>query len=185
MMSKPLFAAGLALFLSSCGGAPAAKDGNATAATSAASTTTAAGSFHAEDACATLPKEKVAQVTGLQVTGAELSRVTPAAQGTASFSQCTYSFAGGASLDFFARQSPIDDNTPDAIQRTKQAQTEMMGGKIVDVPGLGTAAFTVDKMHQLHVFIGGSRYIYFMSATPPAGKPIEEVELALARAVAG
>jgi len=180
-MSKPLFAtASLTLLLASCGGVPASGGGNATA-TTAAATTAATGSFIADNACAILPKEKVASITGLQVTDAALSRVTPATADTAGFSQCSYSFTGGGSLDFFARQSPVDDNTPEAIQRTR----DNMGGKPVDVPGLGTAAFSIEQMHQLHVFLGGNRYFYFMSMNPPAGKPVAELELALARAVAG
>ncbi|MEP9358202.1 hypothetical protein [Sphingomonas sp. KR3-1] len=170
---------GAALLLAGCGGAPAG--GNGSTATAPGATGAIASAFDAANACAILPKEKVAQVTGLAVTDAALSRVNPATAGTASFSQCTYSLAGGGSIDFFARQSPIDDNTPDAIQRTRQS----VGANPVDVPGLGTAAFSVEAMHQLHVFIGGDKYIYFMSMHPPAGKPIGAVEQALARAVIG
>jgi hypothetical protein len=180
-MSKSLhMLTGSALLLASCNGQ---QPGNGTTASPAAASTTAG--FNAADACATLPKEKVAALTGLQVSEATLSRVTPATSDSAAFSQCSYSFAGGGTLDFFARQSPIDDNTPEAIQRTRQGMTDNMGAKTSDVAGLGEAAFAVDQMHQLHIFFAGNRYIYFMTASPPAGKPVLELEKALARAVIG
>jgi hypothetical protein len=181
-MPKPLWMLTATLMLASCGGTPAGKDGNTAAPEATPATAT---SFNAEDACALLPKEKVAEVTGLKVDSATLSRVIPATADTAGFSSCSYGFAGGGSLDFFARKSPVADNTPEAIQRTKQGMIDNLGAKPVDVPGLGAAAFSVEQMHQLHVFIGGDRYIYFVSAAPPAGKPIGEIELALARAVIG
>lgn len=183
-MPKLFWTLAATLTLAGCDGAPTAKDRNAATA-QATPASAAASSFNPADACATLPKEKVAAIVGTPVTSAALSRVTPATADTAGYSNCTYGFAGGATLDFFARQSPIDDDTPEAIQRTKQAMIENMGAKPVDVPGLGTAAFSIAQMHQLHVFIGGNRYIYFMSPAPPAGKPIAEAELALAKAVIG
>lgn len=179
-MLKHLIAAGAGLALASCGsGAPT---GNAAA---PAETQAASGGFNALDACATLPREKVAEIAGAKVESATLSRVTPGTAGTAAFSQCSYAFAGGATLDFFARQSPVDDNTPDAIQRTKQGMIDNLGAKPVDIAGLGTAAFSVEQMHQLHVFWNGNRYLYFMSMNPPAGRPVAEVERALAKAVTG
>lgn len=181
-MPKPLWMLTATLILAGCGGAPSGTgDGN----TATPAKPTTPGAFNAADACATLPKEKVAAITGLKVENAALSRVSPATGTTAGFSTCTYSFAGGGSLDLFARQSPVDDNTPTAIQQTRQSMIDNMGAKPVDVPGLGVAAFSVEQMHQLHVFIGGNKYIYFMSMSPPAGKPIAEIELALAEALAG
>jgi len=183
-MSKPLWMLTATLMLAGCGATPAGKEGN-TAAPTVMLLNDKVPAFDATDACALLPKEKVAAITGTKVDSATLSRVTPGTAETASFSNCTYSFAGGGTLDFFARQSPVDDNTPEAIQRTKQGLIENMGAKLTDVPGLGAAAFSAEQMHQLHVFIGGNRYIYFMSPAPPAGKPIGEAERALARAVIG
>lgn len=180
-MLKQLLAAGTALLLAGCGGGTPAGDDNAGAPAEAK----AAGSFSALDACATLPKEKVAEIAGVKVESATLSRATPGTDATAAFSQCGYAFADGATLDFFARQSPIDDNTPEAIQRTRQGMIDNLGATPVDVPGLGTAAFRIEQMHQLHVFWNGNRYIYFMSMRPPAGKPIAEIEQALAKAVTG
>lgn len=176
-MPKPLWMLIATFMLTACGGTPTAEDGNATAPAATPATST----FNATDACALLPKEKVAAIAGLAVESATLSRVTPGTAETAGFSQCSYSFAGGGSLDFFARQSPFDDNTPAAIQQTRQS----VGANPKDIPGLGTAAFSVEAMHQLHVFVAGNRYIYFMSMNPPAGKPIAALELALAKAVIG
>ncbi|MDG2535603.1 hypothetical protein P6144_18220 [Sphingomonas sp. HITSZ_GF] len=186
-MSKPVWMfTATALLLSGCGGAPAG-GGNAAApeATPAASTAAAASDFDATNACAILPADKVTAVTGLKVDSANLGTVVEPGEGTAGFSTCNYSFAGGGTLAFFARQSPVDDNTPEAIARTRKELTDNMGATIVDVPGLGTAAFSAEQMHQLHVFFAGNRYIYFMSPAPPAGKPIGEAELALAKAVIG
>lgn len=181
-MRKLLIVTSAAL-LSACGGQPAAPGNEAAPAGEAAPA--AASGFNAEDACALLPKEKVAEIAGVQVDDAALSRVTQGTAETAGFSQCTYNFAGGGTIDFFARRSPVDDNSPEAIQRTKQGLVENIGAKVSDIPGLGIAAFSAEPMSQLHVFFGGSRYIYFMSMTPPKGKPVLEVEEALAKAVIG
>jgi len=171
------------LMLAGCGGAPSGS-GNATAPATSKSAT-ASSAFNATDACATLPKEKVAAVTGLKVESATLSAVVEPREGTAGFSTCTYNFADRGSVAFFARQSPTDDNTPEAVARSKQELITAMDLKIVDVPGLGTAAFSSEQMHQLHVFFDGNKYIYFMTPTPPTGKPIAEIETALAKAVIG
>ncbi len=184
-MSKPLsISIGAALLLAGCGSAPIDKDGNASAPT-VTLLNDKLPPFDATNACAILPKEKVAEIAGTKVESATLGTVVQPGEGTAGFSTCNYSFAGGGTLAFFARQSPIDDNTPEAVARTKKELADAMGAKIVDVPGLGTAAFSTEQMHQLHVFFAGNRYLYFMSPTPPAGKPIAEVELALAKAVIG
>jgi hypothetical protein len=180
-MSKLWMSAATTLMLAGCGGAPSSS-GNKTA--TPATVTTSSG-FNATDACATLPKEKVAAVTGLTVESATLSAVVEPREGTAGFSTCTYNFADRGSVAFFARQSPTDDNTPEAVARSKQELVTAMDLKIVDVPGLGTAAFSSEQMHQLHVFFDGNKYIYFMTPTPPTGKPIGEIEMALAKAVIG
>jgi hypothetical protein len=169
------------LLLAGCGGAPAAKQDDKPKAAAAAPTS----AFDATNACAILPKEKVAEIAGASVERATLGTVVQPGEGTAGFSTCNYSFAGGGTLAFFARQSPVDDNTPDAVARTKRELADTMGAVIVEVPDLGTTAFSTEQMHQLHVFFAGNRYIYFMSPTPPAGKPIGEVERALSRAVIG
>jgi hypothetical protein len=179
-MSKPLWMLTTILMLAGCGGAPSGSGNGAAPAAPA----TATSGFDAANACAVLPKDKVAEVAGLKVDTAALGPTVKQGETTAGFSTCNYSFAGGGTLTFFARQSPVDDNTPEAIARTKSTIADG-GAKVIDVPDLGAAAFSAEQMHQLHVFIGANRYIYFMSMSPPAGKPIGEIELALARAVTG
>ncbi|MBO9714866.1 hypothetical protein [Sphingomonas sp.] len=176
-----LLAAG-GLLLSGCASEPGASGANGTAANAAAE---AESGFKAEDACAMLPKEKVAEVVGLKVTSAKLDRVTKLTQDSAGFSTCTYEFAGGGSLDFFARQSPVNDNTLTAIENTKQGLVANMGAKITELPDLGNGSFSAEPGAQLHVFRGGNRYFYFMSIIPPAGKPMLELEKQLADAVPG
>ncbi|MDG2533855.1 hypothetical protein P6144_09380 [Sphingomonas sp. HITSZ_GF] len=144
----------------------------------------AGNSFKATDACAVLPKEKVAELTGLKVEKAILSSATEATATTPGFSACTYSFAEGGTLGFYARQSPQPD-TPDTVAMTRKAVTDGMGAKTVDVGGLGTSAFSAQPMDQLHVFFGGDKYIYFMVDRAPIAKPIPEVERTLASAVIG
>lgn len=170
------------LALAGCGGGGG---GNATSEVKAAPGAASAGGsgYVGTDACATLPKEKVAAVAGVAVTGAELRAVTEPTATTAGFSTCSYSFADGGTLDFFTRQAPTEDNTPDAIQQSRQSLIDNMGAKVTDVPGLGTAAFEADKMQQLHVFFGGNRYFFFMTPKPPKARPIAEVERALAAEV--
>ncbi len=173
-MRRPLFVITASLFaLSACGGAP--EKGAPVA---------GASSFKATDACAILSKEKVAAATGLKVEEAKLSSVTPATASTPGFSACTYVFAEGGTLGFYARQSPEAD-TSETVAQTRKALTEGMGAKIADVAGIGTSAFSAQPMDQFHVFFGGDKYIYFMIDRAPITKPFLEVERTLANAVIG
>ncbi|WP_066646642.1 MULTISPECIES: DUF3558 domain-containing protein [Sphingomonas] len=142
-----------------------------------------AGAWNAEDACAILPKEKVAAIAKAPVLSATLDRVTKATSTTAGFSQCTYDFGGGVNIVFFARQSPIDDNSDTAMQSVHDTIAGIGGAKVEEVPGLGKRAFQTDAMHQLHVFQGGNRYFYFTSFKPPMGVPSRELMQALAKTV--
>lgn len=182
-MTRPsmMLTATAAMFvLSACGGGAPKADGPA-----ASATTTASSNFNALDACATLPKEKVATITGRAIASAKLSAVTPATDSTPGFSTCTYVFAGGGTIGFYARQTPGDGNTPDLIAMTRKALVDGMGAKVSDTTGLGTTAFTAQPMDQLHVFFGSDKYIYFMANDVPAGKPILDAERELAAAVIG
>lgn len=171
----PVMSVALATGLAACSGGDS---GKAPAATAAG---TSASAWNAEDACAILPKDKVATIAKAPVTSATLDRVTKGTSATAGFSQCTYEFNGGASITFFARESPTDDNTDAAMQTVYDAIAGISGAKVEDVPGLGKRAFQTDTMHQLHVFAGERRYIYFTSFKPPAGVPPRELMQALAK----
>ncbi len=168
--------------LSGCSAPATSNDTAASASTQAESKGTG---FNAADACAILPGDKVSAAFGEVVSGAELGMVAPGTAETAAFSQCTYRFASGAMVTFFARQSPVPDNTTEAMQRTKDALVDNLGATIEPVPGLGKDAFWTDQMNQLHVFIGEDRYIFFTSMKPPAGSKPREAMMTLAKSLAG
>lgn len=150
------------------------------------STSAAPATFDVTNACAILPKEKVETATGRRLTGATLGEVVKATENTAGFSTCEYRFAGGGTLSFFARQSPFEDNTPEAIERTKQGILANMPVTLSNVDGLGTAAFRTEPMDQLHVFFGGNRYIIFSAPNAPkTSRPIMEIQEQLARGLIG
>jgi hypothetical protein len=175
-MSKSLFIITASAFaLSACGGG----------ATGGTKATASNDSFNPTDACAILPKEKVAAAVGMPVTSANLSAVTQPTEAMAGFSTCTYTFSDGTMLGFFTRKSPEYDGTPEGMARTRKAVTDGMGTQTADVAGLGTSAFSAEMMHQLHVFFGGDKYIYFMADKLPGGKPILDAEKTLAKAVIG
>ncbi len=168
-----------ALALAGCGSGTSS-DGTGAAATGVSSAT----GFDATDACKILPREKVAAITGLAVEKSTLSAVNQPTATSPGFSACTYSFAAGGTLGFFARRSPEAD-TPETIAQTRKAVIDGMGAKTADVAGIGTMAFSARPMDQLHIFFGGDKYIYFMIDRAPIAKPVPLVERALAHAVIG
>jgi hypothetical protein len=112
------------------------------------------------DACEVLPKTEVEKIIGDGIKSANLSRVTEGTQATAAFSQCTYTANGGQIVEFFARRSPINDNTTEAIQKSRDTMKGF--GKLEDVSGIGKTAFWIgSSMNQLHVFEGENIYLYF------------------------
>lgn len=143
-----------------------------------------ASGFDALDACATLPKARVASISGLKIESAKLSAVTPPTGSAPGFSTCTYSVAGGGTIGFYARQTP-GGNTPELVALTRKALIDGMGATVSDISGIGTTAFTGQPMDQLHVFFGGDKYIYFMSNGVKTGKPMLDVERVLAAEVIG
>ncbi len=179
-MRKPLVTlVASGLVLTGCGsGAP--RDGTGAAATGVSSAT----GFDATDACKILPREKVGAITGLKVEKSTLSSVNQPTATSPAFSACTYSFAAGGTLGFFARRSPESD-TPETVAQTRKALIDGMGAKTADVAGIGTTAFSARPMDQLHVFFGDDKYIYFMIDRAPIAKPVPLVERALAHAVIG
>lgn len=127
--------------------------------TGAASITTRSVSrWDAADACRTLDKAVVADATGSAVESAKLERVTAATSATAGFSQCSYVLADGRKVEFFARKSPIADNTPEAIDQAKNSIAIFTPESPEDVSGVGKAAFWVPMLGQLQFFIGEDRY---------------------------
>jgi hypothetical protein len=114
------------------------------------------------DACEVLPKADVEKVIGEMVKSANLSRVTEGTEATAAFSQCTYTTDSGNSVEFFARRSPINDNTPEAIQKAKDTMKDFAKKGLEDLTGLGKTAYWVGSpINQLHVFAGENIYVYF------------------------
>jgi len=178
-MTRPLLTPILFLSaLSACGSETSGAAG-ATAASGGAGPR-----FEATNACAILSEEKVAAATGLKVAGSTLSSVTQPTATLPGFSACTYRFAQGGTLGFYARRSPAPD-TPETIAQIRKAVIDGMGAKTADVTGLGTSAFSAQPMEQLHVFFGEDKYVYFMIDRAPLSKPALDAERALAASVIG
>lgn len=138
--------------------------------------------WDAADACSILDKAVVAEVMGARVTSAELGRVTGGTRQMAAFSECTYHLADGRRFSFFARKSPVLDNTPDALAQAKLAAALYAEVPPQDVPGVGRAAFWLHDVNQLQFFLGEDRYAY---VSLPSDDPIRGrlAAVALARRV--
>ena len=129
--------------------------------TSAYSSNIKSSSFDGKvDACAILPKADVEKIIGQAIASADLSRLTEGTIERAAFSQCDYRTAGGQTGQLFVRRSPTDDNSAEAIEKTRRMQKEMFGKEPADVSGVGSAAFWTEKPKQLHVFAGENIYLY-------------------------
>jgi hypothetical protein len=132
------------------------------------------------DACEVLPKGEVETVIGEAVKSADLSRVTEGTESTAAFSQCTYKTASGRTIEFFARRSPVPDNTPDAIQKSRETMKGF--GKLEDISGVGKNAFWVGgSINQLHVFEGENIYLYLTMRGSKAEAEAQTKAVELAR----
>jgi hypothetical protein len=105
-----------------------------------------------------MPQAEVEKILGSTVKSAELSRVTEGTATTAAFSTCTYKLENNQQIEFFARRSPVPDNTLEAWQ--KLYDTMKSFGALTDVAEVGDKAFWAGKMKQLHVFAGENIYIY-------------------------
>lgn len=112
------------------------------------------------NACRVLPKEEVEKILGQKVNSANLSRAVEGTGATAALSQCTYQIAGGQTIEFFARRSPIADNTPEAIREVRETMKKVTLKDVEDVSGVGKTAFWAPVVNQLHVFAGENIYLF-------------------------
>jgi hypothetical protein len=133
--------------------------GNATAATTTAT-------WNAEDACAVLDKNVAAAALGIGVTKTELGSVSPAAEGRAAFSMCTYTLADGGQMMLLTRAAPNGDFASSDVEASRTADGTMPPAS--DVPGLGRAALWRDQGAQLQVFLDDRRYVAINLSGPSA-----------------
>lgn len=156
-----------------------------------AATSAAAGNGRSEladgwtkpDACAVLDKASYGQAVGQTVIGTELGMEHPSEGPTAATSECKYRLADGSSYSVMLRWSPINDNSEGAINTTRSGLSqvaEAFGATMETLPGLGKAAFWLDKTGSLNVFIGEDRMAIINVPTGPAAK---EQAISLARAL--
>lgn len=164
-LNNTLTLSAIALLLMSCSGSKddagqAAKDGAATA----------GDGWDATDACALLDKAAVGAALKDKVTETSLGLVNQASGPNAATSECTYMLASGGRASLMARNSPIADNTPEAIEtarKTMQATVSAFGKTVQDIPGLGKAAFFVPSINQLSVFLDDKKFVTLTISTAP------------------
>jgi len=181
MTAIRLPAAAVLLTLSGCGSPPA---DNATTTTAAASASPGlAEGWTKPDACAVLAKADYGQAVGQSVTNTELAMPHPSDGTTAATSECKYTLADGGRYSVMLRWSPINDNSEGAINTTRSGLSqvaEAFGATMTTVPDLGKAAFWLDKIGSLNVFIGEDRMAIINVPTGPAAK---DQAISLARAL--
>lgn len=145
-----------ALILGACGSDKQAAKGDT-------DVTSATAGWDATDACTLLDKSAVGAALKDEVTEASVSLVNQASGANAATSECTYLLASGGRASLMTRNSPIADNTPEAIALARNATQETVAAftdkKVEDVPGLGKAAFFVPGINQLNVFIDDKRFV--------------------------
>jgi hypothetical protein len=146
----------LGAFLTAC---TSTENASATSATSKAALPAQPSKSNKLDACALLSKANVEKVLGQAIESVNASRVSEGTDATAAASQCSYKIAAAQTVEFFARRSPIADNTPEAIGRVRDTLKDITQKEPVDVAGLGDTAFWTAS-RQLHVFAQGNLYFY-------------------------
>lgn len=169
---------GAALMLAGCGSTGDA-GGNGSSDTGQAKATNVG--WDATDACALLDKSAVGAALKDEVTEASVALVHQASGAEAATSECTYMLAGGSRASLMARNSPIADNTDEAMTLARKATEQSMAAfsnkKIEDVPGLGKSAFFVPGINQLNVFDDRKFVILTISSAPDATAKATAVEL--------
>jgi hypothetical protein len=113
------------------------------------------------NACLILPKEEVERILGQAVESANLSRAAEGTATVAALSQCTYQTTGGQTIEFFARRSPTADNTPEEIEEVRETMKRVTLKEVEEISGVGSTAFWVPLISQLHVFAGENIYLFF------------------------
>jgi hypothetical protein len=162
--------------LAGCGGA-GENEGNVQS-----KTNTATAGWNAADACSLLDKAAVGAALGDTVTEASLGLVNQASGPNAATSECTYLLESGGRASLMTRNSPIADNTPEAIALARNATQKTVAAftdkKIEDIPDLGIAAFFVPGINQLNVYIDDKRFVILtISSAPNAGAKAMAVDL--------
>ncbi len=112
--------------------------------------------WDATDACAVIDKAAMAVALGTPVAEATVALVHPANGAEAATSECSYILQDGGHASVMLRWSPIADNNDAAIASTKnplEATIKAFGGSVTPVEKLGKAAFWVEKIGALNVFL--------------------------------
>ena len=178
-MSKPVglnILGGFALMLAGCGGeSNETSDGQT-------DTSVVSSGWDATNACALLDNAAVGTALGDKVIEATVGLVNQASGANAATSECTYILESGGRASLMARNSPISDNTDDAIKMARNATQASVAGftdkKVEDVPGVGKAAFFVPGINQLNVFIDDKRFVILtVSSAPNEGAKALAVDL--------
>lgn len=157
--------AGASLLLGACGN-QAAKGGKNDGKVAAKE----GDDWDATNACAILDKAVLGEALNDNVTKTSLGLVSPESGPDAATSECTYKLASGGTATFMTRKSPIDDNTPEAIQMARKTTAESLaafGEVAMDVPGLGKSAFYVPSLNQLNVFLDENRFVILTIGSAP------------------
>lgn len=153
------------LFIAGCGGS-VERNGDATT----SETKIATSGWDATDACALLDKTAVGAALGDKVTEATVGLVNQASGANAATSECTYLLESGGRASLMTRNSPIADNTPEAIamaRKTMQEAVSAFGKTIEDVPGLGISATFVPGINQLNVYLDDKRFVILTISSAP------------------
>lgn len=156
----------VALILAGCGSSDAAPPPSVEA------SGTAVASWDATDACALLDKAAVGAALNDPVTETSLAFVREASGADAATSECTYRLTSGGAARLMVRNSPIADNTPEAIAVTRKGTEQTIAAfsdeKVEEVPGLGIAAFFVPRVNQMNVYLDSKRFLILTVDTAPA-----------------
>ncbi|MGA9659706.1 MAG: hypothetical protein WBQ60_11480 [Asticcacaulis sp.] len=136
--------------------------------------------FMATDACAVVDKAAMAAIVGQAVSETHLGMVSESDGTSAATSECKYTLSNGDEASVMLRWSPIDDNTEESINLTRNSMEQTLkafGGKVEVIDGLGKAAFWAGMSRSLNVFIGEDK---FAIITIPGGTEAKDQATQLA-----
>lgn len=117
----------------------------------------AAAGWDATQACAALPTAEAAAIVGAEVSSTELTPISQKTDTLSAVSMCTYKFANGAMMTVLLRDSPVDDATPEAIEKARTTDGTLSPAR--DIAGLGKAALWSDERKQMQAFLDDRRLV--------------------------
>lgn len=178
---------GSVLMLAACSGQQGGGNATANGASASGGTTASAtaSSLNLTDACAALPRERVAEAFGQTVQTAELKDVMTDTGNGMSSSRCVYDLGDIRLITLNLERFPNGADMTAIFTGTRSLVSKNGAEPVEDVPGLGERAFWVAGSKDLYIMLDDNRQIVLSTARLPETVDSKPALISLARTILG